>query len=96
MDLREFTQDELRELLTERGLTRYASSQIFNWVYKRGVEDFSLMTNLAKNVRKTLNAEFSLSHLKIKEKSLAKDKTVKLGQHLLQCSQRDTAGSGNA
>ena len=77
VDLRELTQDELRDILIRRGFARFSSSQIFNWVYKRRVEDFSLMTDLSKALRKHLSDGSYFSRLTLMIKRVAKDKTTK-------------------
>ena len=76
-NLKNYTLDELTSLLQSQGHPRFMGRQVFGWVYKRGVGDFDLMTDLSKDAREFLkkNFYFSKNSLLKKEKSL--DRTQK-------------------
>ncbi|MBN2119828.1 MAG: 23S rRNA (adenine(2503)-C(2))-methyltransferase RlmN [Candidatus Omnitrophica bacterium] len=76
-DIKGFTREELRRFFAEEGFAKFSSSQIFNWIYKKRVEDFSLMTNLSKSLRDFLPRNFYFSKLELKDKAVSEDKTEK-------------------
>ncbi len=48
------TLEELQEKIIEIGEPRFRGSQIWKWVYEKGVTDLSLMTDLSKSLRDKL------------------------------------------
>ncbi|MFH1621870.1 MAG: 23S rRNA (adenine(2503)-C(2))-methyltransferase RlmN [Candidatus Omnitrophota bacterium] len=63
--------------LTSINEPKYRAQQILTWVYQRGIEDFSLMSNLSLKLRKNLESNFYISKLKINDRLISKDKTRK-------------------
>ena len=57
------TREALKAALKERGVAGFRADQIWKWVYQRGVTDFAEMSNLAKDLRAQMAAEFSASQL---------------------------------
>ncbi len=51
--------------------------QLWNWIYVHGARDFSQMTNLAKNFRKTMAGRFSLARPEIVSEQISEDGTRK-------------------
>lgn len=74
--LKDFTYDELNEYLLSIGLKKYRTRQIFEWLY-RGVISFDEMTNLSKDLREQLKEICHISTLKILDKQVSVDGTVK-------------------
>ncbi len=60
-DLAELDVPELEAALEARGGERFHARQLYRWIYKRGVVDFERMTDLSKELRARLAAEFQLS-----------------------------------
>lgn len=52
---------EMELALTEIGEPKFRSSQLFQWVYNRGVTDFNDMTNMTKLLRRKLESRFKIS-----------------------------------
>lgn len=50
--------DALRETFAAIGHKPWRADQIMQWIYRRGVDDFSAMTNLAKDLRAEMEANF--------------------------------------
>ncbi|MGQ0529137.1 MAG: 23S rRNA (adenine(2503)-C(2))-methyltransferase RlmN [Panacagrimonas sp.] len=50
--------DTLRETFAAIGHKPWRADQIMQWIYRRGVDDFGAMTNLAKDLRSELEANF--------------------------------------
>lgn len=78
IDIRSLTAVELTEKICNRGLPKFRASQIYSWLYEKGVRDFSEMTNLPKSLRDSLDAEFEIKNCTIDTKLCSKlDETVK-------------------
>jgi 23S rRNA (adenine2503-C2)-methyltransferase len=60
------------------GEPRYRVRQIFKWIYEKGPEDFSGMTNLPKALVDGLSGRFFLNSFQGVEKHLSADGTIKL------------------
>src|SRR6266550_9390416 len=61
LNLAELDISELERALEARGCERFHARQLYRWIYKRGVVDFERMTDLSKELRARLAAEFQLS-----------------------------------
>ena len=75
------TRSALGEALAEVGVPaaqlRMRSSQIWHWLYLRGVTDFSAMTNMSKALRQTLAERFTLRRPEIAAEQVSEDGTRK-------------------
>mgnify|MGYP001375374861 CR=1 FL=1 len=71
------TISELRAYLAESGFKAFIAKQVFDWVYKKGIEDFSLMSNLSKDTQNFLKSNLSFSKLVLVDKAISKDGTKK-------------------
>jgi 23S rRNA (adenine2503-C2)-methyltransferase len=56
---------------------RMRTAQIWNWIYARGVTDFSDMLNVSKDLRATLAANFTLKRPEIVTEQISQDGTRK-------------------
>jgi 23S rRNA (adenine2503-C2)-methyltransferase len=59
--LAELERPALETLLAARGVERFRARQIFRWIYRRGVSDVDAMTDLPRELRATLAADFTLT-----------------------------------
>lgn len=76
-DIKNLTRRELEGLLVKEGFPKFSSSQIFNWVYKKGIEDFSLMSNLSNRLKRYLTEKLYFSNIKIIKREKSSDGTEK-------------------
>jgi 23S rRNA (adenine2503-C2)-methyltransferase len=58
VDLAELELGELEGALETRHCERYHARQVYRWIYRRGVSDFSQMTDLSRSLRTQLEADF--------------------------------------
>ena len=58
--LTEFEPDAIAAALEEFGAHGFHARQIYQWIYKRGITDFSEMTDLSQNLRTELAARFTI------------------------------------
>ena len=59
-DLLGFTLPQLEQWFVERGYDSFRAKQLYSWLYKHLVTDFSAMTNLPQALRNRLAQEASI------------------------------------
>ena len=67
---KDFSSPALRERFQRAGIPAYRADQVFDWLYRRGVEDFAAMTNLGLELRQQLAERWetrALSVLRVQE-----------------------------
>ena len=77
-DIKSYTLSELEGVLKEKGQPEYRAKQVFQWLFKRGVDTFSRMTNLPKDLIHELENSFFVSSMACVERQSGKDGTIKL------------------
>lgn len=76
-DLKSMTLPEMTAALKEMGQPAFRGKQVFTWLHK-GVTSFDEMTNLSKELRERLKAEFFLTVPKVARKQVSRlDGTIK-------------------
>jgi 23S rRNA (adenine2503-C2)-methyltransferase len=76
-DIRNYTLKELEEKFKSLGLPPYRARQVYGWLYKKDVEDFSLMANLPQDVKERLKEVFAIEKLGLEEIETSRDLTQK-------------------
>jgi len=75
------TRDQMREALIAAGTPERQAGmrvgQLWQWIYQKGVTDFSVMTNLAKDYRALLAEKFTIARPEIVTKQVSSDGTRK-------------------
>ncbi len=75
------SRSDLRKKLIEVGIAdkqaKMRASQLWQWIYQKGVQDFGDMTNLSKDFRETLEQHFTVERPEIVEKQISIDGTRK-------------------
>ncbi len=77
IDIAELDRPALETALAECGHERFRARQIFRWVYRRGVTDLSMMTDLSRELRATLAAALTLTPPAIVTRERSTDGTEK-------------------
>jgi 23S rRNA (adenine2503-C2)-methyltransferase len=67
----------LRARFAEMGEAPYRADQVMNWIYRRGVDDFALMSNLGKELRAKLAQAFVIQPPELITEQLSADGTRK-------------------
>lgn len=82
LNIKNFTIEELEEIMVQNGFSRFRGLQIFKWIYK-DVASFKYMKNLPLSIIDFLNEKFFLGRTALIEKQQSKDGTIKylLGLH---------------
>jgi 23S rRNA (adenine2503-C2)-methyltransferase len=68
----------LEQSLHELGHPRFHARQIFQWIHRRGVSDFALMSDLSRELRATLAAHFEVETPFVVRREQSADGTTKL------------------
>jgi 23S rRNA (adenine2503-C2)-methyltransferase len=81
IDILGLSRDELRDMLVEAGVeekqARMRTTQIWGWIYHKGVTNFDNMANISKDVRQKLGELFRISRPEIVEAQYSEDGTRK-------------------
>lgn len=62
------TLEKLEEYFIQNNEKKFKASQIFEWLYKKRIDDFKEMTNLKKELQDKLKNEFSTNKIKVIKK----------------------------
>ena len=77
-DIKEFDLKELESKFLSLGIKAYHARQVFSWIYKKGVLDFNLMSDIPQKLREMLVSKFYISELKLLKLFKSEDGTQKL------------------
>ena len=77
IDLKNLSLEEMEKLAVEYGRKPYSGRQLFKWIFREGLDDFSLMTDLAKTFRADLERHFVISKLEEVDRLSSIDGTSK-------------------
>ena len=67
----------MRDTMSNIGIEPYRGDQIFKWIWQKNAKDFSVMTDISKELRKSLSSKFTISALNIDKIVQAKDGSKK-------------------
>ncbi len=56
------TLNELKEIVTELGFSKFVAKQLADWLYKKKAESFDLMLNISKKNREILASKYIVGH----------------------------------
>jgi 23S rRNA (adenine2503-C2)-methyltransferase len=77
LQLTEMDRPELEAAFAARGHEAFRARQIFGWLYRRGVTDISVMTDLSQTFRATLAADFVIGTPEVVGRERSSDGTEK-------------------
>lgn len=81
-DLKDFSLTQLEEWVKTLGLPAFRARQIFAWLYRPGIDDFSRMTDISKEVRSLLAEKAVIGRLSPEKEERSEDGSVKYGFRL--------------
>lgn len=76
-DIKNFTLNELQEEVKNLGTEKYRATQLFDFLYKKGMEDFKDMLSLPTSFRDLLQKYFYISKIGLENIAKSKDQTEK-------------------
>ena len=77
-----YTREDLIKYFESIGEKKFKADIVFDWIYKKRVNDFSLMTNLNKNVISKLSSDMCINNIEI----IKTDKGVNVEKYLFKLS----------
>ena len=77
IDIRDLTREQLTKFFVENKKPKFRAIQVYEWLWKYRVLDFSKMTNLSKHDRSLLENNFQINGIQVLKQSFSKDGTVK-------------------
>ncbi len=78
---------ELEQALESLGHRRFHARQIFAWIYRRGITDFALMSDLGQELRAQLAASFTIATPHVVRSETSQDGTTKFLLRLMDGKQ---------
>jgi len=76
-DIRALTKEQLRDFFVANGDKAFRGNQIYEWLWSKGAHSFENMTNISKETRAMLEANFVINHIKVDTMQRSEDGTVK-------------------
>lgn len=76
-NLKSFSLEGLKNFFAGMGEKDFRGDQVFEWLWKRGVNSINDMTNLSKILREKLNNDFFISELKVVDRKISMDGSQK-------------------
>jgi 23S rRNA (adenine2503-C2)-methyltransferase len=77
LNLAELDRAGIEQALADRGIPRFHGRQVFHWIYRRGVVDFALMTDLGRDLRRQMAETFVITTPEITSRQTSTDGTTK-------------------
>lgn len=76
-DIRALTKEQLREFFEKNGDKAFRGNQVYEWLWQKRAHSFDDMTNVSKETRAMLEANFVINHIKVDTMQRSEDGTVK-------------------
>ncbi|MBP7216170.1 MAG: 23S rRNA (adenine(2503)-C(2))-methyltransferase RlmN [Candidatus Omnitrophica bacterium] len=76
-DLKNLSLTELKQQLQQWDIAAFHAAQLFSWIYKKGILDFSQMSDISVLVQKRLRENFIIQSSSLASKQLSVDGTEK-------------------
>ena len=76
-DIRVLSRKEIQDFFLSHNIPSFKGNQVYQWLWKKGVHDFDLMTNLSLEHRILLNTFFEINHINIDFQQRSTDGTIK-------------------
>jgi 23S rRNA (adenine2503-C2)-methyltransferase len=76
-DIRSLTKEQLREFFVSNGDKAFRGNQVYEWLWSKRAHTFEDMTNVSKETRAMLEANFVINHIKVDTMQRSSDGTVK-------------------
>ena len=64
-DIRALTKDQLRDFFVSEGDKPFRGNQVYEWLWRKSAHSFEDMTNISKETRQMLEANFVINHIEV-------------------------------
>lgn len=75
--LYDFNYEQMQEFALEQGWKKFRGHQIFQWLYRKRVQNIDDMSDLSKETREVLKENFIINPCKVVTKQVSSDGTIK-------------------
>jgi len=76
-DIRSLTLAQLKSLFESKSDKPFRGKQVYEWLWQKSAISFDEMSNLPKSTRDWLNEEYEIRHIKVEDKQVSNDRTIK-------------------
>ena len=76
-DIRALTKVQLRDFFVSNGDKAFRGNQVYEWLWQKAAYSFDSMTNISKETREMLEANFVINHIKVDQMQRSADGTIK-------------------
>ncbi|WP_418510761.1 23S rRNA (adenine(2503)-C(2))-methyltransferase RlmN [Corallibacter sp.] len=76
-DIRALTKEQLREFFVQQGDKAFRGNQVYEWLWSKSAHHFDDMTNISKQTRDMLDANFVINHIEVDAMQKSSDGTIK-------------------
>ena len=76
-DIRAFTKEQLRNFFVSNGHKPFRGNQVYEWLWKKSAHSFDVMTNISKETRQIMEANFVINHIRVDQMQCSNDGTIK-------------------
>ncbi len=77
VDIRSLSKQELRDFFESQGDQAFRGNQVYEWLWAKGAHSFDSMTNISKQTRAALEANFVINHIAVDQVQRSNDGTIK-------------------
>jgi len=76
-DIRALTKEQLRDFFVKAGDKAFRGNQVYEWLWQKAAHNFEDMTNVSKETRAMLEANFVINHIRVDQMQRSNDGTIK-------------------
>ncbi|WP_104734672.1 23S rRNA (adenine(2503)-C(2))-methyltransferase RlmN [Hanstruepera ponticola] len=76
-DIRALTKEQLRDFFVSEGDKAFRGNQVYEWLWQKSAHSFEDMTNISRETRSMLEANFVINHIKVDSMQKSSDGTIK-------------------
>ena len=82
-DIRNLSSKDLAAFFEAHAEKSFRANQVYDWLWKKNVANFTEMTNLSMSLRRFLDEHFYINKLFVAEKQVSEDRTIKSAFQLM-------------
>jgi 23S rRNA (adenine2503-C2)-methyltransferase len=76
-DIRKLTLEQLAEFFVQQGDKKFRAKQVYDWLWNKSLKNFDDMSNISKETREMLKANFIINHIHVDLMQHSNDGTIK-------------------
>lgn len=76
-DIRKLTLEQLTDFFVQQGDKKFRAKQVYDWLWNKSLKNFDDMSNISKETREMLKANFIINHIHVDLMQHSNDGTIK-------------------